>query len=148
MESINKDIEKLNEIKKYLIIFHQNQYREEINEMTKIIHDLEEGKIKEYEKQGIKEDIKNLKKLSIQVEQVKKVKDLLLFDVLFNEAKGKDEGSCFEIALKELHYFKNLFKGKKDLNEIIKNKDNNKIFQIIKKNKVIMIIKQMNLLKV
>ena len=90
----------MNEIKKYLIIFHQNKHRNDINKMTEIIKDLEEGKTKEYEKQKYKEDIQNLKKLKINSDQVKKVKDLLLFDVLFNEAKGKDQGSLFEIALK------------------------------------------------
>ena len=133
VKCINEDIKILNEIKKYLIIFHQNKHRNDINKMTEIIKDLEEGKIKEYEKQKYKEDIQNLKKLKIYSDQVKKVKDLLLFDVLFNEAKGKDQGSRFETALKELDNFMTLFKEKKDLNEIIKNKEYNKIFQIIKK---------------
>ena len=133
VKCINEDIEILNEIKKYLIIFHQNKHRNDINKMTEIIKDLEEGKIKEYEKQKYKEDIQNLKKLKIYAEQIKKVKDLLLFDVLFNETKGKDQCSRFETALKQLDNFKNLFKEKKDLNQIIKNKNYNKIFQIIKK---------------
>ena len=132
-EEINEDINKLIEIKDNIIIYHRNTYIDKIKQLTVLIKDNQNKKIKDYKNGEIKYYIKQMKGLSEIINTVKNVKNNLFFNVIYeNMNLWKNEEECFNKAIEK---FNNIGKNLKKSNDIIKilnNKEYKNIFDIIK----------------
>ena len=126
----NEKIKDLNFIKNSLIIFHRKLYGKQIKELTNIIENIESKPIKEFKTQKMKEDIETLLKLKVISEEIKKVKDLLLFKKIFEKSKGSDQEERFKDAKAQLDKIKNLFQKESNIEIIFQNFEN--IFKDIK----------------
>ena len=130
-QKINKDIRQLANIKDNIIIYHKEIYKDIIKKLIEIIKENKNIKIKDYKKKEIYDLIVKLKYLEEIVEEVKNVKDFLLFNVIYeNMNLGKDEESHFNEALNKLNDIERYLKRTININELYSNyKD---IFDIIK----------------
>ena len=130
-QKINKDIGKLINIKDNILIYHKEIYKDIINHLIEIIKENKNIKIKDYKEKEICDLIIKLKYLEETVEEVKNVKDFLLFNVIYeNMNLDKDEESHFKEALNKLNNIEKYLKSATNINELYKNyKD---IFDIIK----------------
>jgi hypothetical protein len=102
IKQISNDISELSLIKNSLLIFHRNKYQKEIKEISNIIKDMKDKNLKNYKNEKLQSSIRNLKSKQNIVDQVKKVKDFLLFKVLYDEAIGNDQEKRFDEAVKKL----------------------------------------------
>ena len=140
IERIKEDIFELSFIKNSLLIFFRNKHKNEIRNIIIIIKELQESSINNYKSEKTKEGIKNIKRLKDIAEDVEKVKDFLLFKVLYDEAHGSDEGKRFKEALDQLDDIKSLlFSDYFSASEIYNKKREifNKIREILGKNESI-----------
>ena len=113
IDKINEKVEKLNNIKDSLIIFHKNLYIEDIKKITNIINDIENSIVLRFKKEEIKKSIEELEnKYTTKCEEINKVKDFLLFKKIFENATGKDQAERFSDATNKLRDLK----GKLDKN--------------------------------
>ena len=127
---IKNDISELNSIKNALLIFHRNSFKKEINDISNIVKDLNEKNLNNYKIPTVQESIKNLKRFQTTEKEIIKVKDFLLFKVLYDEALGNNQEKRFDEATKKLKEIEALFEKNATSNEIYqKNKD---IFNKIK----------------
>jgi hypothetical protein len=130
---INKTIDTLMYIKNSLIIYHKNQYLDEIKKIIIIVNEIETKPIREFKNQEMKESIERLMHLKNISDEINKVKDFLLFKKIFENAQGIDQLARFDDATKKLA----ILRGKLDQNtsniEIIFNDKNFKnVFKNIK----------------
>ena len=131
-ENINKDIEVLSKIKTSLSIFQRERYQEEIRQIVELINELYNIKLKDYYSEAYCELIDKLKSLEVVAKQTESVQDFLLFRVIYDNAKGKNQEIRFNNAKEELEKIKDLLsKEKPDINEIYK--QNKETFDIIKR---------------
>ena len=131
IEQINKDINELSSIKNSLLIFHRKRYQTENSDIAIIIKEMQDKNLKNYNNEKTQAKIANLKKLNIVVKDVEKVKKLLLFRVLYDEALGSDQENRFKEASNKLEVIKKLFK-KEDVSASEIYKENKDIFNKIK----------------
>ena len=99
---INKDIEKLHKVRDNIIIYLKESYKEIIDEITEVIKNNKNKKIKEYKGGRISDLIQRIEKenekdgesLNKLADKISKVKNLLLFNVyipkLLKKMKIKD----------------------------------------------------------
>ena len=138
IEKIQININEFISIKNCLSKFHNNKYQDEIRNISNIINDLKENTLRYFfEIEKKKELIHDFNKLNEIAEQVKKVKDFMLFKILYDEEYGNDQEKRFNQAFKKLEDIKVLFNKKANIQEIYqKNKDIfNKIKEMISDNK-------------
>ena len=138
---INKDIEQLHKIRDNIIIYLKESYKEIINEITDVIKNNKNKKIKDYKGGRIgdliqrtekeNEDGESLNKLA---DRISKVKNLLLFNVIYTETFEKNENKRFDIAFIKLNKIKeDYLKDKTNDNDIVKlNNDYKPTFKKIK----------------
>ena len=130
LDKINEDIKELTSIKNSLLIFHKYKYLKEIKTITEIIEEIQEKTIKNYNNQRMKISIE-LKELKKVCEKINKVKDLILFKVIYDEAYGRDQNKRFNEGINKLDKIQSLLdKDNYNIKEIYK--DNQKIFDKIK----------------
>ena len=143
INKMNEKIKDLNFIKKSLIKFHKNQYQNVINEINNYIRDIEILLLDKYRKGEIKNSIENLKKDYEELaKKVEKVKNLLIFKIIFDNTKGNDEVKRFETAENSLekikdsfiNYQSDLIEYKNEKNEELK-KLNDNLDEIMENNK-------------
>ena len=130
IERIHSDIKELNSIKCSLLIFHRNTYKDKIRDITNIINDIQTKNLENYKAENTQLAIKELKKLKNTYEDIEKVKDFLLFKVLYNEAYGDDQEKRFNEALNQLKEINDLFSKKTSATDIYEK--NKKVFNKIK----------------
>ena len=124
---IKNDIESLSKIKKSLSIFQRETFRVEIRQMMDYINTLENIKIKDYKNDNITDPIKKLKdKFENKAKEVDLVQDFLLFKVIYDNAKGKNQDIRFQKAHEKMNEIRNSFV-----------EENKSIDEIYEKNKVI-----------
>ena len=124
---IKNDIESLSKIKKSLSIFQRETFRVEIRQMVDYINTLENIKIKDYKNDTITSPIKNLKdEFATKAKEVDLVQDFLLFKVIYDNAKGKNQDIRFQKAHEKMNEIRNSFV-----------EENKSIDEIYEKNKVI-----------
>jgi hypothetical protein len=136
---------KLSLMEKYLIIFHGNtSYQNDINKISIYIQNIQEKSLKILRAEKNKIITNDYDSL---IEQIKAVKDFLLFKVLYDEENENDEGKCFNNALQKLNDIKTLFDSKTEISQIYEKNKNifNKIKEMISNNesKAEKFIKQM-----
>jgi hypothetical protein len=130
IKKINEKVESLKFIKDSLMIFHRNKYNENIKQITNILDDIENSTVIKFKTEDTKKVIESLEKLRPLCDEIKKVKDFLLFKKIFENAQGIDQAERFEDATKKLGELKELFKNNSKNIEVIFN--NEKFFIIFK----------------
>ena len=113
-------INKLNMTKNLLSIFHVNKYQEEIKQISINIRNIQENSLNNYRELEKSKYISNLKKYESIAEQVKIVKDFILFKVIYEEESESDQEKRFNEALKKLKEIKASFDNKHNVSEIYK----------------------------
>jgi hypothetical protein len=130
IKKINEKVESLKFIKDSLMIFHRNKYNENIKQITNILDDIENSPVIKFKTEDTKKVIESLENLRLLCDEIKKVKDFLLFKKIFENAQGIDQAERFEDATKKLGELKELFKNNSKNIEVIFN--NEKFFIIFK----------------
>ena len=147
LEEIKAIIKKISWIKNSLLIFHRIKFQIEIRDMINIIKDIPEKSLNNFKDPKTKEKINNLMKLETTATNVEKVKDFLLFKVLYDEVNGNDQEKRFNIALNNLNELTVLFNSNNNASLIYEK--NKAIFDKVKEklnndeSKVDSFIKQM-----
>ena len=130
---INEDINKLIDIKDNIIIYHRETYKDKIKALIDLIRDNQNKKINEYKSGKIKDFIRELEGLSGIIDLVKKVKNNLLFNVIYENINlGRSEEEHFEGAVERLDNFGIELQKDSGITDIYNNKEYKKIFDIIK----------------
>ena len=133
IDNINKNVKELEFIKDSLMIFHRNLYFGKINEITNTLNEIENYPIQKFKFDVTKNCIKNLLTHKTLCLEVRKVKDLLLFQKIFENAQGNDQAERFDNANTKLKELKSLFAENPINIEKILNHENYKdIFNQIK----------------
>ncbi len=102
IKEINDDIEKLKYIKDNIIIYYPVLYEDIIKRSMKIIKDNQNKKIIDYKGGKIKELIKESENLKDLADKINEVKDLLLFNIIYDMNSGKNEEKKFKFACDKL----------------------------------------------
>ena len=127
INNINEKLDKLNETQELLLIFHKNKYKDDINGINKLIGRIENNTIIDFKKDERQKEIQYFfDKHNILCDDIKKVKDFLLFKKIFENARGSDQLERFEDATKKLKTLKNKLDGNKDSTEKSKDSKNEK----------------------
>ena len=118
-EEINKEIEKLKYIKDNIIIYHKEFYQATIKRLIDIIKNNQNKKLSDYKAGSIRELIQEIEKpddekgnLKDLANKVNKVKNFLLFNIIYEMNSGKDENKKFDNAYEELEKIGELLKKK------------------------------------
>ena len=131
LNSINDGIIVLSKIKKSLSIFQKETFHDKIIKMTEFINKLENIKIKEYNDDKFVGPIKDLKtEFEKTAKEVDLVQNFLLFKVIYENEKGKNQDVRFKNANDKMKTIKDSFNKNKNIDELYE--DNKKIFDIIK----------------
>ena len=91
IKKINNDIEELSFIQNSFSKFHSEIYKSKIKEISYIITDIVAHNLNNYKAEETQAKIRLLKELMSTAEKVEKVKDFLLFEVLYDAAYGIDQ---------------------------------------------------------
>jgi len=133
IKNINEKVEKLKFIKNSLMIFHRNLYNDDIRKITIILDEIENSPIQKFRTEGTRKSIEALMKHEGLCDEIKKVKDFLLFKKIFENTQGVDQADCFENANIKLRELKKLFKSEStDIEIIFKDTNYINIFKDIK----------------
>ena len=92
------------------MIFHRNLYNEEIKKITNILDEIENSSIQKFKMEETRKTIESLEAHMPLCEEIKKVKDFLLFKKIFENAQGKNQAELFADATKKLSGLKESFK--------------------------------------
>ena len=121
IDDINWKVEKLKFIKDSLMIFHRNLYISDIKKITNILNEIENSPIQKFKAEDTRKTIEELEKYNPLCEEIRKVKDFLLFKKIFENATGKDQAEIFEKARDKLKTLVELFNKNKENIEVIFN---------------------------
>jgi len=131
--NINEKVEELRFIKDSLMIFHRNLYNEDIRKISKILDEIEESPIKYFKAQETGKSIEELLKHKPLCQNIKNVKDFLLFKKIFENAQGNDQLARFNDANSKLEELKALFmKENKNIGIIFNNNKYKDTFKNVK----------------
>ena len=124
IEKINEKIDILKFIKNSLMIFHKNLYNEEIKKITIFLEEIENGPIFKFRMDETRKTIESLEKYRMLCEEIKKVKDFLIFKKIFENVQGRDQAERFDDALRKLKKLKYLSRENHSNIEFIFNERN------------------------
>ena len=130
-EEINNDINKLKEIKDNLIIYHKDTYQEIIKKIIEVVKNNQNKQKKNYKGGKISELIKETDNLQNLATKINRVKNFLLFNVIYDMSSGKNENKNFDNAYNELEKIGKLLTNKTGIIEL--NKQYKEILREIKK---------------
>jgi len=133
IDDINEKLDKLIYIKDSLMIFHKTQFFNVINDITKLINEIENKAIINFKSEDMKEAIKEFEKYDELCRNINLVKDFLLFKKIFEKSQGKDQLARFNDATKKLSVLKQNFnKNNSNIEIIFDNDEFKNIFKSIK----------------
>ena len=134
IDNINETIAKLITTKDSLMIFHRNKYIDDIKKLAKILIEIENSPIAYLRNNETSKSVDDLINTHKDLcDQIKEVKDFLLFKKIFEDTKGKDQEDRFSKAYNKLKELKIKFKENPNNIEVIFNdKDFVNIFKEIK----------------
>ena len=127
-DEINEDINKLKYIKDNIIIYFKDYYQDIIKRIIEVLKTNQNKKIVEYKGGRIGELIKETGGLKELADKINKVKNFLLFNVIYDMNYNKDETKYFENAYEILDKIGDCLKNNADIVEL-----NNNYKDIIKK---------------
>ena len=129
-KEINSDLENLSKIKNTLLLFQANKYSKDIESLTKTIKELNEISLKSYNDKMKEQISSNLKRLRARCSWIDKVKDFILFKIIYDESSGINGEVRFNKATDKLKQMRSLFDSNKNFEEIYE--ENKIIFDKIK----------------
>ena len=92
INKMNEDINKLNFIKKSISIFHKVKFKDQIDQIGKIIKDIEDKPIVEFDSQKTKDSITHFEQKYLGLaKRIDDVKNLLIFKIIFGKTRGDEE---------------------------------------------------------
>ena len=103
------------------MIFHRNLYNKEIKIITNILNEIENSPIQKFNQEDTRKTIEELEGLIPLCDEIKKVKDFLLFKKIFENAQGRDQAEIFQVARQKLKILVELFKKNSENIEVIFN---------------------------
>jgi len=113
-DKINKDINELKEIKDNIILYYKDFYQDIMQKIRDVIKTSQNKKISEYKKGGkIGDLIKESQGLKDTAKKIKRVKNFLLFNVIYDIDRKKDENETLENSFKILDEIGEILKDKK-----------------------------------
>ena len=113
IKKINENIDILKTTKENIILYYKESQKDLIKELLTIIKKNENLNINENNENGnLYELIKKCNNLTEKVEKIKKVKDFLLFNIIYEMNSGINEEQNFKIAQEELDNIGKLIKEK------------------------------------
>ena len=122
---INGEIKKLKNIKDNIIIYHKEFYQDTIKRLIDIIKNNQNKKLLDYRAGSIRELIQEIEKnddekgnLKDLAERVNKVKNFLLFNIIYEMKSGKDENKNFDNAYEKLEEIGKKLKNKTNIIEL------------------------------
>ena len=133
--TINKKLGELKFIKDSLMIFHRNNFGEDIKSISNTLKEIDSNPVRLYKTDKIQERINvYLKKHMTLCNEIKELKDFLLFKKIYENAMGKDQSDRFNNAKKKLENLKKSFAKNtyKNIEVIFNEKEFETTFQIIK----------------
>ena len=111
INKMNEIINRLNFIKKSISIFHKVKFKEQIDQIGKIIKDIEDKPIDEFDSQKMRDSINDFEKnFGGLAKRIDDVKNLLIFKIIFGGTKG-DEEKRFIKGENILNGIRDLFKN-------------------------------------
>ena len=118
-DEMNKRINELKEIKDNIIIYYKELYQDIIINIKNLIDTNQNQKIDLFKKGGKFGEIKDtdIEKLKIKTKKIKKVKHLLLFNVIYDLSEKRDENIRFEESFDKLDTIGISLKELNDLND-------------------------------
>ena len=127
---IKFDIKDLSFIQNSLSKFHSEIYKSKIREISEIIKDIQENNLNYYKAEKTQVKIEHLKEIMNTAKYIEKVKDFILFEVLYDAEYGINQERRFNMALKKLDVIKDLFNSNATAQDIYQK--NKEIFSKIK----------------
>ena len=127
-DEINKEIEELKNFKDNIILYFKESQQDIIKSIIEVLKNNKNKRIIEYYGGRIRSLIKETKDLKDTADKINKVKDFLLFNVIYDNNTGKNENQNFESSYETLEQIGEYLKDKIDINEL-----NNKYKSIFKK---------------
>lgn len=113
IEEMNKKINELNFINKSLLKFHSIKFKDRIKQIAQIIEDIETKPIIEFKNKKMQDNITNLLKHQTRALDIDKVRNLLIFKIIFKNTRGYEE-ERFDKGKYELTEIKKSFKDYQD----------------------------------
>jgi len=101
-EEINQYINKLNYIKENIIIYYKETYQQQIKHLIYIIKDNKNKRIIDYKGAKLKDPLIDNAKLEEKANEINKLKNFLLFNIIYEMNATKDEDYSFNLAIKKL----------------------------------------------
>ena len=114
------------------MIFHRNLYNEDIKKITNILDEIENSSIQKFKMEETRKTIESLEGHMPLCEEIKKVKDFLLFKKIFDNAQGKNQAELFADATKKLSGLKESFKKNSNIESIFNDPNYVNTFKDIK----------------
>ena len=103
-DDINKDLNSLKYIKDNIIIYFKDSYQNTITKIIEVINNNQNKKIIEYKEGRIKDLIKETDNIKELADKINEVKNLLIFNVIYDEMDSvKEENIKFENAYETLN---------------------------------------------
>ena len=114
IDKINQDLNRLKYIEENISLYYKETYKDIITQINDIIRDSKNKKIIEFKNERkIKELIKECEGLHDRAYQVEDVKNFLLFNVIYEINKEKDEIKKFDLSYQKLKELEEYFLSKK-----------------------------------
>ena len=131
---INKKLGELKFIKDSLMIFHRNNFGEDIKSISNTLKEIDSNPVRLYKTDKIQERINKLLIHTTLCNEIKQLKDFLLFKKIYENAMGKDKSDLFKNAKDKLENLKKSFakNTSKNIEVIFNEKEFETTFQIIK----------------
>ena len=101
-QQIDEIINQLKYIKNNIIIYYKEYYKDIIQRLIEVIENVGHKKIKEFSTGKTKELIKDCENLKEIADKIEKVKNFLLFNVIYDMNSGSDEDKNFKISLEKM----------------------------------------------
>jgi len=129
-DEINKEIEELKNFKDNIILYFKDSQQDLIKSIIEVLKTNQNKRIIEYYGGRIRSLIQETKDLKDTSDKINKVKDFLLFNVIYDNNTWKNENQNFESSYETLEQIGEYLKDKIDINEL--NNKYKRIFQKIK----------------
>jgi len=111
-DKINEELTKLQFIKDNIIIYFNQTYQDLLQKLIEVINN-KNKEIKQYKEGRIKTLLDECDQLEATAEKISKVKNFLLFNVIYEINESNDETKNFKIASEKLDEIGNSLKTKK-----------------------------------
>ena len=118
-EEINKDLNKLKYIKDNIILYFKDSYQNTITKIIDVIKNIQNKKLIDYKGGRIGYLIRETDNIKELADKIYEVKNLLIFNVIYDEIKVKDENRSFDNAYETLNEIRKYLHNNTNIIELI-----------------------------